>query len=63
MKTNAEAKFLQLVDKHFPKTNPLSKVNKRRVIKEGIIGEIIVFHDPVNYYQEGIFFLKTFFYL
>ena len=33
VKTNVGAKFLQLVDKHFPKTNPLSKIINRQKTK------------------------------
>ena len=33
VKTNVGAKFLQLIDKHFPKTNPLSKIISRQKTK------------------------------
>ena len=33
VKTNVGAKFLQLVDKHFPKTNPLNKIINRQKTK------------------------------
>ena len=33
MKTNVGRKFLQLIDKHFPKENPLSKVINRQKVK------------------------------
>ena len=33
VKTNVGAKFLKLIDKHFPKSNPLSKIVNRKIIK------------------------------
>ena len=33
VKTNVGAKFLKLVDKHFPKSNPLSEIFNRRKVK------------------------------
>ena len=33
MKTNIGGKFLKLIDKHFPKVNPLSKIINRNTIK------------------------------
>ena len=33
VKTNVGAKFLKLIDKHFPKSNRLSKIVNRRIIK------------------------------
>ena len=33
VKTNVGAKFLKLISKHFPKSNPLSKIINRRKVK------------------------------
>ena len=33
MKTDVGKKFLKLIDKHFPKTNPLHKIVNRKTVK------------------------------
>ena len=33
VRTNVGAKFLKLIDKHFPKSNPLSKILYRNKVK------------------------------
>ena len=33
METNVGANFLKLIDKHFPKSNPLSKIINRKTVK------------------------------
>ena len=51
VRTNVGAKFLKLINKHFPKSNPLSKIINRNSVKISYrcspnMGQIISSHNP-----------------